>query len=106
MEIRVLEPGDADVLGTIGSDVFDNALDWRVTNEFLRDARHNLVVAIDDGAVVGFASAVHYVHPDKPSPELWINEVGIASTHRRRGLGKAILQKLLDHARTLGCVEA
>jgi hypothetical protein len=27
--------------------------------------------------VVGFASAVHYVHPDK-APELWINEVGVA----------------------------
>jgi GNAT superfamily N-acetyltransferase len=55
---------------------------------------------------VGFASAVHYVHPDKPSPELWINEVGVASTHRGRGLGKVILQTLFDHARALGCVEA
>jgi GNAT superfamily N-acetyltransferase len=105
MEIRVLESRDADVLGTIGSDVFDSALDWRATNEFLRDPRHHLVVAIDDGVVVGFASAVHYVHPDKPSPELWINEVGVASTHRGRGIGKAILEKLFDQARGLGCVE-
>ncbi len=106
MQIRVLESGDDDVLGTIEPDVFDSALDVRATSEFLRDPRHHIVVAIDGGVVVGFASAVHYVHPDKPLPELWINEVGVASTHRGRGVGKAILQKLLDHARDLGCAEA
>jgi ribosomal protein S18 acetylase RimI-like enzyme len=106
MEIRVLEPGDDDVFGTIAQDVFDSPLDPRATSEFLRDPRHHIVVAIDTGAVVGFASAVHYVHPDKPSPELWINEVGVAPTHRGRGIGKAILHKLLDHARDLGCAEA
>jgi GNAT superfamily N-acetyltransferase len=106
MEIRILQPGDDDVLGNVGPDVFDSALDRRATDEFLRDSRHHIVVAIDDGVVVGFASAVHYAHPDKPSPELWINEVGVASTYRRHGVGKAILQTLLDHARNLGCVEA
>lgn len=106
MQIRILESGDDDVLGTIGPDVFDSVLDVGATSEFLRDPRHHIVVAIDGGVVVAFASAVHYVHPDKPLPELWINEVGVASTHRGRGVGKAILQKLLDHARDLGCAEA
>jgi GNAT superfamily N-acetyltransferase len=55
---------------------------------------------------VGFASAVHYVHPDKPAPELWINEVGVASSQLRRGIARAILQRLLEHARDLGCTEA
>jgi ribosomal protein S18 acetylase RimI-like enzyme len=77
-----------------------------VTAEFLSDPRHHLVAAIDHGAVVGFASAVHYVHPDKRSPEMWINEVGVATTHRGRGVAKAILQRLLDVAREDGCVEA
>ena len=36
-------------------------------------------------------SAVHYVHPDKLRPELWINEVGVAASHRRRGLGTRLL---------------
>jgi aminoglycoside 6'-N-acetyltransferase I len=106
MEIRLVQAEDVDLLGTSGTEVFDDPLDPRATREFLSDPRHHVVVAIDDGVVVGFASAVHYVHPDKPSPELWINEVGVASTHRGRGAGKAILQRLLDHARDLGCVEA
>jgi ribosomal protein S18 acetylase RimI-like enzyme len=63
------------------------------------------VVAVEDGAVVGFASGVHYVHPDKPA-ELWINEVGVAPSHQRQGLGKRLLQALFARGRELGCREA
>jgi ribosomal protein S18 acetylase RimI-like enzyme len=56
--------------------------------------------------VVGFVSAVHYVHPDKPRPELWINEVGVAETHRGRGLATRLLRAVFEAARRLGCVEA
>jgi ribosomal protein S18 acetylase RimI-like enzyme len=106
MEIRILQRDDMAVLDDIGQDVFDDPVDSRTAAEFLRDPRHHIVVAIDEGTVVGFASAVHYVHPDKVFPELWINEVGVASTHRGRGIAKAILGEMLDHARRLGCREA
>jgi ribosomal protein S18 acetylase RimI-like enzyme len=55
---------------------------------------------------VGFASAVHYLHPDKPSPEMWINEVGVSPEYQGRGLAKAILDALFGVARGLGCREA
>jgi GNAT superfamily N-acetyltransferase len=55
---------------------------------------HHIAVANDDGLVIGFASGVHYIHPDKP-PRLWINEVAVAPAHRRHGLGKAVLQALI-----------
>ncbi len=106
MEIKILGPGDGAALDAINPDVFDDVLDPRAAAEFLNDPRHHLVVAIDRGEVVGFASAVHYVHPDKPAPELWINEVGVATSHRGRGVAKAILQRLLEVAREVGCVEA
>ncbi|NLF39946.1 GNAT family N-acetyltransferase, partial [bacterium] len=85
---------------------FDDPIDMRATREFLNDAHHHLAVAVDDGVVVGFISAVHYLHPDKPRPELWINEVGVAPTHRGRGLGKAILDRILKEGRHLDCSEA
>ena len=47
---------------------------------------------------MGFASGVHYVHPDKPA-ELWINEVGVAPSHQRRGLGKRLLQAIFARGR-------
>jgi aminoglycoside 6'-N-acetyltransferase I len=41
-----------------------------------------------------------------PRPELWINEIGVAPTHQRRGLGKRLLHSLFAVARRLGCAEA
>lgn len=106
MKIRLLRRGDEQLLAAVADDVFDDPLDAAVTAAFLADPRHHLAVAIDGGVVVGFASAVVYVHPDKPRPELWINEVGVASTHQRRGLGRELLHALLDVARREGCSEA
>ncbi len=103
--IRVLGSDDAGVLEQVAVDVFDNEVDPRWSAEFLADPRHHLAVALDDGQVVGMASAVHYVHPDKP-PELWINEVAVAPSHRHRGIGRQLLDALFARGRTLGCQEA
>jgi ribosomal protein S18 acetylase RimI-like enzyme len=104
-ELRILRSGDQAVLGNVAPGVFDNALDPRLVAEFLGDDRHHLAVAIAQGQVIGFASGVHYVHPDKP-PELWINEVGVAPSHQRRGVGQAVVRALLEHGECLGCREA
>jgi GNAT superfamily N-acetyltransferase len=106
IEIRMLSAGDEAVLDQVAPGVFDDRLDAKATAEFLGDPRHHLVVAIDNGRVVGFTSAVHYVHPDKPHPEMWINEVAVAPSHQRRGVAKAILRIVLDLARSLNCSEA
>jgi ribosomal protein S18 acetylase RimI-like enzyme len=105
LEIRHLGPDDERVLRHVTAGVFDHDVDPALASEFLRDPRHHLVVAIEDGSVVGFASGVHYVHPDKPA-ELWINEVGVAPSHQRRGLGKRLLQAIFARGRELGCREA
>ena len=101
----MLEPDDGRVLDRVAPDVFDHAVDPRWTAEFLADPRHHLGVAIDGGTVVGMASGVHYVHPDKP-PELWVNEVGVAPSHQGRGIGRRLLGALFDRARQRGCAEA
>ena len=105
IEVRILGADDGAVLARVAPEVFDNPVDARWSAEFLADARHHLAIAIDDGTVVGMASAVHYVHPDKP-PELWINEVGVAPTHQGRGIAKRLLQALFARGRELGCAEA
>lgn len=103
--IRILRPDEGAVLSDTAPDVFDHPVDPRWSAEFLADPRHHLAVAIDSERVIGMASAVHYLHPDK-APELWINEVGVASTHRQQGIGKKLLTALLEHGRMLGCREA
>jgi ribosomal protein S18 acetylase RimI-like enzyme len=105
IEIKVLQRGDDGILMNVVPEVFDNAIDPALTREFLEDPRHHIAVAIDAGLVIGFASGVHYLHPDK-RPELWINEIAFAPTHRRRGLGKALLQLLFEVGRAHKCTVA
>jgi ribosomal protein S18 acetylase RimI-like enzyme len=104
--IRILGPEDGSVLQNVAPDVFDGPVDPRWSAEFLADPRHHLAVALDaTGTVVGFASGVHYVHPDKP-PQLFVNEVGVAPPHRGTGIGTRVMRALLAHARSIGCLEA
>ena len=105
VELRRLGPPDDAVLARVADDVFDHPVDATWTRAFLADARHHLIVALVDDVVVGMVTAVDYVHPDK-APQLWINELGVASTHRRRGIGRLLLDAMLAHARRLGCTEA
>ena len=102
VQIQVLGVGDEAVLADVAPDVFDHPVRPDLAAEFLADPRHHLAVAREAGRIVGFASAVHYVHPDKP-PELWVNEVGVAETHQRRGLATGLLRALFAAARAAGC---
>lgn len=105
IEVRMLGAHEAHLLDCLHDDVFDDAIDpaWRA--EFFADPRHHLAVALDGDMVVGMASGVHYLHPDKPH-ELFINEAGVAQPYRSRGIGRRLLRALLAHATTLGCESA
>jgi GNAT superfamily N-acetyltransferase len=106
VEIRILGATEDAVLSRVAPDVFDRWIDADAARTFLADPRTHLAVAIEQGVVVGMASAHHYHHPDKPQPQLWIDEVGVAATHRRRGVASRLLAILFDQARALGCGEA
>ena len=103
--VRLLDHDDAAVLDNVADDVFDHAVHPRWCAEFFADPRHHLAVALDNGVVVGMASGVHYVHPDK-APELWINEVAVAPTHHDLGIGRRLVATLVAHGEALGCGEA
>ena len=104
-DICLVSPKNPEILDRIGPDVFDNPIDATQLHAFLDDERHIMFVALDEGVVVGMASAVEYFHPDK-KPQLWINEVGVASTHRRLGIGRSLVKALLTEANARGCVSA
>lgn len=105
INFKILRAGDEQVLLRVAPDVFDLPVDERLSAEFLQDPRHHLAVAVDEGVVVGFASAVDYIHPDKPA-ELWINEVGVTPAYRNRGVASALLELLFGVGRREGCSTA
>lgn len=100
--VRVLGQDELAVLDAVAPDVFDGPVVRRWAAEFLADPRHHLAVAVASGVVVGMASGVHYVHPDKP-PELWVNEVGVAAPYQNRGVGRRLLRALFARGLEVGC---
>ena len=105
VDIRLLGPSDVTVLDRLAPEVFDHDVqpDW--CEDFLADPRHHLVVAQVDDVVVGMASAVDYIHPDK-APQLFVNEVGVSPEYRRQGIGRRLMERLVELATELGCTEA
>ena len=101
-EIRELKPECRSLLDKIAPDVFDNDIIPEQLDAFLQDPRHRMFLAVDDGVVVGMASAFEYLHPDKNS-QLFINEVGVAPSHRRLGIGRRLVEALINCAKERGC---
>ena len=105
IDVRVLAATDVPLLERVAPGLFDKRIRRELATEFLNDPRHHVVAAIDGDVVVGFVSAVHYVHPDKPT-ELWINEVAVAPTHHNLGIGRRLVAMLVAHGEAIGCNEA
>ncbi|WP_420013292.1 GNAT family N-acetyltransferase [Tateyamaria sp.] len=103
MEVRRTTRADLDVI--MGAPhLFDAPPDPDRTAEMLDDPRHHLFLALSMGDPVGFLSAVDYIHPDKPRA-MWINELGVLETARRRSVATRLTAEASAHAQTIGCTE-
>lgn len=105
IELHLLSESNASWLDHCAAEVFDYPVNPHSLAAFLKDPRHVMYLAVDSEQVVGMASGVEYFHPDKP-PQLWINEVGVAATHRRQGIGRRLVRALMQEAQQRGCQAA
>lgn len=103
--VRLVTAAEASLFERVADDVFDHEVRADLVRAFLDDPRSLMAVALDAKVIVGMASGLVYVHPDKPN-QLFVNEVGVAPPYQRRGLGKRLVSALLDQARERGCTEA
>jgi ribosomal protein S18 acetylase RimI-like enzyme len=101
VEIRALGRGDDEHVAA-ASHLFDRPLDEAAARRFLDDERHHLLVAYVDGHPAGFVSGVEMTHPDKGT-EMFLYELEVEESFRRRGLGRALVERLRDLARERGC---
>ena len=105
IRLKRLAPGDEAVLANIAPAVFDEPIRPDRLHAYLREPGHIMLLALDGDLVVGQCAAVIHRHPDKPT-ELYIDEVGTASTHLRQGIATAMMHEILAWGRELGCEEA
>lgn len=103
--LKRMQSGDEAVFYNIAPEVFDEPIHAGRMHDYLRTPGHIMVLALDGDLVVGQCAGVIHRHPDKPT-ELYIDEVGTASTHRRLGIARQMMDELFAWGRDLGCEEA
>lgn len=103
--IHLVTKATLSLLDHVYEDVFDRPIGSDFLHEFLSNPSNSLFVAIVEGHVVGMATGLTYVHPDKPR-SLFINEVGVAACYQRKGIGTQLISSLLEWGKSKGCTEA
>jgi len=101
MNIVRLAAGDERVV-LAGADLFDAPPAQAWTERFLSAAGHHLLMALAGDDPIGFVTGVETTHPDKGT-EMFLYELSVAEQHRRRGVGRALVEALAALGRERGC---
>jgi ribosomal protein S18 acetylase RimI-like enzyme len=99
--IRTYEESDEAAVAALWREVFADAPPW---NEPEADIRRKLAVqrelffvAVDGGDVVGTALAGYDGHRG------WVYYVAVKPSHRRRGIGAALMRRVEEELEAMGC---
>lgn len=63
---------------------------------FLSDSKNYLMIYKDDNKVVGFAYGFELQRFDGKNSMMYIHEIGVLPEYRRQGIGKAIINELIE----------
>jgi ribosomal protein S18 acetylase RimI-like enzyme len=100
MDIRILGPGDEDLLAAAVDLADEGPLDLDRAAVFLAEPDLVNVVALDGREPVGFVYG--YVLRRFEASSFFIYSVDVTETHQRRGLAKAMLTRLAEEGRATG----
>lgn len=100
--IRSLGPEDAFVLDRLRPGLFDAPPDPARIWAFLATRVNDLVVALDQGEVVGMAYGTTQLRPDAPTT-FHLGDIRVHPAFRRQGIGRRLLSRLQDKALDRGC---
>ncbi|MHA7818559.1 MAG: GNAT family N-acetyltransferase [Erythrobacter sp.] len=92
------------LLARVAPGAFDHDIDPERLARYLAGPANWMAVAIHDGQVVGMLMAVIHDHPDKPT-ELFLDEMGTGDDWRRKGIARALIEKLFERADAEGIEE-
>ncbi|HEX6952422.1 MAG TPA: GNAT family N-acetyltransferase [Gaiellaceae bacterium] len=95
--IRLLAPGDEEVVRALAT--YDGAGD---PEALLADPRTLVLVAFEGERPVGFVLAHELPRRHGERAKLFVYEVDVAESHRRRGIASALLARLAELARERG----
>jgi ribosomal protein S18 acetylase RimI-like enzyme len=96
-DLRLLRPGDEHVVRALRT--YEGEGD---PEGLLADRRTLMLVAFDEERPVGFVLAHELPRRHGDRSKLFVYEIDVAETHRRRGIASALLARLAELARERG----
>ena len=98
--VRVLRLRRSDASRVVGaSRLFDERPDVRATREYLADTRNLFLLAAVGPTPVGFLRGTSLRQITTRRAQMFLYEIGVDRRYRRRGVGRALVQWLLDYCR-------
>ena len=104
IEIIQLSESNMDVLNNYDEDIFDEKIDTYRLTTMLKERNNILLVAVNEGVVIGQVLGVIHRHPDKPT-ELYIDDLGVSEKFQRCGIATRLIEQLYIIGIDRGCEE-
>ncbi|BCM91006.1 hypothetical protein IAD21_02870 [Abditibacteriota bacterium] len=97
MTTRQLHPADALLAQSVVSQFHERGVSVSYSEKFLANPANYLLIAEENGEVIGFLSAHQLDSIERESAAMFIYEIEVEKAHHRKGAGRA----LIDHIRTI-----
>jgi aminoglycoside 6'-N-acetyltransferase I len=94
MEIRRLTGGDERAARDIVRIFRASQVSIDRMSAFLADERNHLIAAVADERPVGYVLGYELQRIDGQGPMMFVYEIEVAEDHRRRGIGRALIEQL------------
>jgi GNAT superfamily N-acetyltransferase len=110
MNVQRLREGDAEAACRVIQELkfaMDGAVGVSVEpgymRPFLADERHYFLAAYEDDEPLGYLFGYLLRRFDGRAPTMFVYEMGVAEQHRRRGIGRALVEEIKRLAGADGC---
>lgn len=102
IKILQVDPQTAGLLENVAPDVFDHEISSEHLEPYLALPHAVMFVGVSDQCVIAQVRGIIHYQPDGPA-ELYIDNLGITPSMKRRGIATRLLGAITEWARGKGC---
>jgi GNAT superfamily N-acetyltransferase len=95
----------ADLAREALTELHERPVDESALREFLGDGRRHLLLAVEDGRAVGSLYGYALRQPYRVEPQFLLYALDVREGFRRRGIGRALVERFGAEARAVGACE-